>query len=76
MRATITPLEGTNCPAFPKYRRNFPTLYNLTGVLTRDAIKRGVNICWDFGGTMRQDGGTAYIVTEETNEPLGVITVQ
>ena len=72
MHVTIHPHEGAACPRFPKYRRNFPTLYNVIGVVGNDARKRGVAIRWP-ADEMGRDGGTAYVVTKETDEVIGTV---
>lgn len=74
MFVTITPHEGKGCPRFPKYRRNFPTLYNVIGVVGNDARKRGVAICWPCD-ELGKGGGTAYVVTEDTDEIIGTVEI-
>ena len=73
MHVTITPHEGKGCPRFPQYRRNFPTLYNVIGVVGNDARKRGVAIHWP--SELELDGGTAYVVTKETDEIIGTVEI-
>ena len=73
MHVTITPHNGAGCPRFPKYRRNFPTLYNVIGVVGNDARKRGVAIRWP--SELELDGGTAYVVTKDTDEIIGTVQI-
>ena len=73
MHVTITPHEGKGCPRFPKYRRNFPTLYNALGILGRDASKRGVAIRCPLNATL--DGGTFWVVTKDTDEIIGTVEI-
>lgn len=74
MKVTIHPHEGTNCPQFPKYRRDFPTLFKVMGVVGNDARKRGVAVRWP-ADELGLDGGTAYVVTEDTDEVIGTIEI-